>query len=63
LQHEPSGLLGNIQVLSELDGRYVFFERGVEVDSIESFLERHMAIAKHGADFDGELFTAVTALE
>jgi hypothetical protein len=38
LQHKPGGLLSDVEILGKLDRRDTFFERGVEINSIEPFL-------------------------
>ena len=48
---------------SELNRRNAFFEGGIEIDRVQPLVQRHVAIATHGADFNSELLAAITTLE
>lgn len=63
LEHEPGAFLGDTEILGELDGRDALLEGGVEEDGVKPLLERDVRPLEDGADGDGELFAAVTALE
>ena len=63
LEHEPGALLGDTQIRSELNRRNAFFEGGIERDRVKPLVQRHVAIAKHGADFHSALLAAITTLE
>src|SRR6266849_953245 len=63
LEHEPGALLVDTQIRSELNRRNAFFEGGSERDRVQPLVQRHVAIATHGADFNSELHAALTTLE